>query len=180
MRLRATIVVTIAFLSTATAGADPIAHFNDRGIAFDFPASWQTYETRYHGLHWLPLVYIGSQTLREPCVSTLTSLSCSWPLDQLGDNGVVAGWYVVTLPRFATRHVKKRRVMPRHTIIVDGARVRFERAYPGSCAAIAGDESLSLTVPRRSASFWACVRGPDLRLSEQRVFAMLRSTTFSP
>jgi hypothetical protein len=178
MRLRATIVVATAFFFTAAAGADPIAHFNDRGIAFDFPASWQTYETQYHGSHWLPIVYIGSQILREPCISTPTSLSCSWPLDQLGDNSVVAGWYVVTLPRLPTRHVKKRRVLPRHTIMIDGARVRFERTYPGSCTAVAGDESLSLTVPRRSASFWACIRGPNLRLSERRLFAILRSTTF--
>jgi hypothetical protein len=180
MRLRATLVVTSALLLAAAATADPVAHFNDHGIDFDFPDSWQTYETQYHGLHWLPLVYVSSQTLSEPCISTPRSLSCSWPLDRLGDNGVVAGWYVVTLPRLMTRHVKKRRVMPRHTIMIDGARVRFDRAYPGSCAAIAGDESLSLTVPRRSVSFWACIRGPDFRLSEQRLFAMLRSTTFSP
>jgi hypothetical protein len=179
MRLRASIVVTIALVSAAAAAAGPTAHFNDRGIAFDFPDSWQTYETQYHGLHWFPLVYVSSQTLREPCISTPTSLSCSWPLDQLGDDGVVAGWYVITLPRLMTRHVKKRRVRPRHTIMIDGARVGFDRAYPGSCAAIAGDESLSLTVPRWRVAFWACIRGPDLRLSEQRLFAMLRSTTFS-
>jgi hypothetical protein len=176
-------IAAIAFAFVAAqANADstpqpPLSHFADHGIAFDYPASWQTYETKYRGLNWIPLVYIGSQPLREPCVSTPNSLSCSWPVDALNENSVVASWAVIGLPSFGR---KKKHRLPRHnTIRINGTRVRFYITRPG-CAQIGGDELITLGAPYPiSADFAACLRGPRLDLVEKQVFAMLRSTKFS-
>lgn len=166
--------------SVGAASADPLNHFSDHGVSFDYPATWTTYETPYRGLHWIPLVYLSSQAMHEPCVAIDGGLTCGPPVDALGENSAVAGWSRTIAPpiHVRTRTRRRRRLSRHNAVTIDGMRVRFYRSYPG-CPAIGGDESIVLGVPRPAGvELWACLRGPQLDLVERQLFTILRSTKF--
>jgi hypothetical protein len=176
--------------SSTSASASPSAAVvidAANGISFARPASWMRWVPNAHDpITDGPLIYLSTDPLQPGCATPpqaapnpadASGRACDWPLGELGPNGVLVTWLTTRIlaPLPSTGE----------PVEVNGATGRLQIAKPGSCSAVAADETLEVLVPIGQPKAWsniavvACLRGPDLEAAEAKVRAMLASARVS-
>lgn len=167
---------------TARPVATPAAHqagvrFENDFLALHYPASWKTLVFAPSGaLHFDPMLYLSTQSGRNPCRTRAGTTQCGWPVARLHPNGILVvmenrgypGWTLASTPGTP--------------LDVDGRKARRQITRPGRCGAIGADETIAIAIARPLRDNWtditACIRGPRLAQREDEIDAMLASTHF--
>jgi hypothetical protein len=172
-------------LAAVSAGGCGVAARNPAGpsefssgfLELRYPPTWiasQPGESRE--LHVQPLLYVSRQPTRNACRTRGMVTSCGWPLTELQPGGVLVVWENRGYPGWSLS------AAPGRALRVGGRRARIQRSRPGACAAIHGDETISVAIERPLAGNWtsvtACLRAPGLARVERGVELMLRSARF--
>jgi hypothetical protein len=127
-------------------------------------------------LHFHPLVYVSTQSSRNPCRQSQAETVCGWPVDRLRANGVLIVWENRGWPGWSLASMSGR------ALRVGGRAAKISARHPGACSTIGADETVEVSIERPLRDNWtaftACLRGPDLAVSERAVGALLASTHF--
>ena len=151
--------------------------FRNAYLQFRYPQNWRALQFPDSGeLHFHPMLYLSTQPGHNPCNQTGLSVTCGWPVDQLQPSGVLVQWENKGFPGWSLA------TQTGTSIHVDGRPAREQTAKPGDCRSIGADETVSVEIARPMADNWtaftACLRGPNLAASEQKIAAVLASTRF--
>ena len=169
----------------ATPSAEPVVLETFSGGSFERPAGWASWTPNRHA-PWLagPVLYLSTDPLLPACATSpgaspnppdAGGMACPWPLVSLSPGGVLVDWYAARILR--------PQPSAGEAVQVNGEAARLQVERPGRCAAIGGDETMSVLVPIGLNGRWsnvavdACLRGPGLAASEAQVRAMLASVT---
>jgi hypothetical protein len=165
---------------TAKAAFDPpgLLTYRGSGLTFRHPAAWTAYP--FHGLaelHFMPLVYLSTQPVQDPCSTHGGTTRCGFPIRHLRPGGVLVVWEVNGLPAVLGHG-------PGERIRVGGHLAKRGTNHGGVCRSIGGDRTIEVTIQTsRSGApltyFTACLRGPHLAQNERRIDALLASTRFA-
>jgi len=161
----------------APARAGTASSFRNAFLAFRYPTGWKPYQfDTSRTLHFHPMVYVGTQPGRNPCRQTQMETVCGWPVDRLRPNGVLIAWENRGWPGWSLASVTGK------ALKVGGRAGKISTARPGACSTIGADETVEVAIERPLQNNWtaftACLRGPNLRVSERAVTALLTSTRF--
>jgi hypothetical protein len=151
------------------------ASFSAMGLAFRYPATWQsgTWSTDESSFSQL-IVFLSTSRLKNPCaVSTSPheiAQTCVYPIGALPPGGVLVRWSANGHPPWLPTH-------PNTTIA--GRKALETRTSGGWCATLLGTETITVQIPRAVPGNWyqmdACLRGPGLPQQEAQITSMLRS-----
>lgn len=153
-------------------------------VRFAYPESWHSLRYTTPGLLTRSMIYLSTEPLSDPCVSTkegaAEAITCDWPITGLGENGVLAEWDVGGKPGWQLSAVSGARAK------VGGRPARIETGASGpvaeACRRIGADRFLSAWIARRVRSNFyrlvVCIRGPDFTTLKHEVHVLLASTRF--
>jgi len=163
--------------AAATGHGATVASFRNDYLVFRYPARWKPFQFQVSGtLHFHPMVYVSTQTSRNPCQQSPMGTECGWPVDRLRPNGVLIVWENRGYPGWSLASV------PGKALRVGGRSARSAIARPGACSEIGADETVQVAIqrplPENWTAFTACLRGPDLSAGEREIDALLASTRF--
>ena len=161
---------------TAKAAGDPSQPviYRSAGLTFRHPAAWTAYPFRETGeLHFMPLVYLSTQPVHDPCSTHGNTTSCGLPVRHLRPGGVLVSWQVNGIPAMG--------LGPGARIRVGGHPATRVVTRGGICKKIGADRTMVIAVetsptPSPLTYVTACLRGPNLPQNERRVDALLAST----
>jgi hypothetical protein len=165
-------------VTTTTAPARLDAAFDNGGLSFSYPAEWRPQSFLEVGSFFELITYLSTVTLHDPCTHPQPGMSiCGDPIGTVPPGGVLVMWGNVGFPRTAGQPEVRN---PNSTIGGQHARVTTDR--PGLCGQFKAEETITADIERPGGNHYemqACLRSPNLSLSEQRVQAMLTSTRVS-
>lgn len=156
--------------------APPIVKYSSPSLSFMHPAAWKAYPFKWPGeLHFRPLVYLSTQPVHDPCATHGNTTSCGFPVQSLEPGGVLITWNASSPLAMGLGPGSALRVGGRPATRVDSP--------GGMCRSIGADRTIHVLVatrplPSTLTEFTACLRGPALAQSVQRVDALLASTKF--
>lgn len=169
----------------------PLAHYADAVLSFDYPASWMVSHYQYVSNFYMPIVYLSTQPTHDPCVRTGDSTSCGDPISSLKSGKVLVVWSAWGFPgwnlnvvrgsplQVGGRPAKWEALRPP----VPTPNPRVPRSRQAGCAAMGGDESVTVWVARPGANnaytLTACLRPANLGEAESDLRALLDSTRFT-
>ena len=143
-------------------------------VAFDYPAAWDTRTGAINpGGNWT-IEFVSPQTLPSECVESSTGGVCyTWPRMRLSENGIVVAFRYYGRPGL---------VPPTPTSLGDRSAANVSRSADSACAAIGGDQSVTIVEPQTVGQVgWlaidACLAAPDHRAGEALFDAMLASVS---
>lgn len=154
--------------------------FDGGGVSFRFPASWTAHQ------YVMPpstirsvFVYLSNDALHNPCQGTGSGMTCAYPIDRLGADGVLVTWSENGSPAWTFKSFRE--AAGRRTTI-GGRPAKVLIGTSGrTCASIGADELIEVVVPNGRYNWYemdACIRGPNLGAAEAQVTAMLRTVQF--
>lgn len=157
--------------------APPVVEYTSSFLSFTHPATWKAYPFQWAGgLHFRPLVYLSTQPLHDPCSTQGNTTSCGFPVQRLQPGGVLVTWNASSPPAVALGSGGTQ-------VKVDGRPARRVDTAGGICRSIGADRTIDVLVATRPlpsplTEFTACLRGPGIAQSVNRVDALLASTKF--
>lgn len=179
---------TTAATASSSASVGLIAD-SANGFSFDRPLNWQRWQPNQHDPATSgPLLYLSTDDLLPNCAAAPGAspnppdgqgYACTWPLRELERDSVLVVVYT-------TRILVPLPTSGGNQIHVNGASAQLQIAKPGGCGAIGADETLDVMLPigqptpLSNIGLMACLRGPNLALSEAQVGAMLASLKLAP
>jgi len=180
----ATLLIAFAVTLSGAGRLRPVGgltHFNEQGLAFDYPASWRTFHYQEVSSFTNLVAYLATVDVPEPCITTEDSISsrtdCSDRYVLTPDSLVVAvssnglpGFSMLNVPAGAT------------PIVVDGLPAYFVHE---TSTAVSADETLTWTLARPGSvdndyTIRASIRGPHLEQFETALRALVASVRFEP
>jgi len=177
-------------MPSLTPEASPVADSVD-GISFERPVSWTRKQPNvFDPINDGPLIYLSTDPLLPECATALgqprnapdsQGRACDRPLTSLSPNGVLVTWESTRILEPITDPNRDPTASP--LITIDGIDTALHVAFPGTCVAIGGDETITTTIPIgqptpvTNLAVVACLRGPDIGTAESQLRAMLESTT---
>ena len=167
----------LAAWSAASPRSKPVlATYRNSFVTFQYPSAWSTSVWKSSVLHFDPMVYLSTQSTRNPCRTTGTSTTCGWPVERLAHGGVVLRWENRGYPGTSVAS------FPGSPASIGGRSAKLSTQRPGSCGSLGADETISVAIARPMAGNWtavdACLRGPNLAEGERQVRALLSSARF--
>jgi len=179
----AVVAGSLAVWSAASKGAKAplLATYRNSFLTFKYPAAWSPSVFTEQTLHFHPMVYLSTQSTHDPCRTVAaagggSSTTCGWPIDRLAAGGVVVvlenrGSPLVSLANFSGALTR-----------IGGRNAKISTQRPGTCRALGGDATVTVSILRPLASNWtavdACLRGPNLAVQERQLRALLSSMRF--
>jgi hypothetical protein len=139
--------------------------FSGGGVSFRYPAGWQVQRESVQGLHFRPIVELGTDALHARCVQSTDGMSCGWPLERLSPGGMVA---IVSASTHPPIRGKARTPMKAEVLT----------SRPGACAEIGGDLTFDATIAvsrGQSDQIVVCAKSPGLERSRHVAMRLLRS-----
>jgi hypothetical protein len=161
------------------------------GISFERPVSWTRMQPNaFNPINDGPLIYLSTDPLLPECATALgqprkspdsQGRACDPPLASLSTNGVLVTWRSTRILEPITDTNRDPTASP--LITIDGIDTALHVGFPGTCAAVGGDETITATIPIgqptpvSNLAVVTCLRGPDTATAESQLRAMLESTT---
>lgn len=133
------------------------AEYTDGGLSFTYPANWHAAKYDLRGSFGRVIVYLSSQSIHDPCVRSVGTISCGSPIGRLSPGSVLLAWSSIGGP---TLHLAD---VPGQGITISGRQARLQVERPGICGQIGGDETVTGTIEGGSSNFYqlvACLRSP--------------------
>ena len=163
--------------AASTGKAAQLASFRNAFVEFTYPSTWAASEPAAGGaLHVQPMVYLSVQRTSDPCRTQGATVACGWPIRHLRPGGVLIEWENRGYPGWTLAS------MPGTALSIDGRPARRVVSRPGICGTIGADESVQIAVARPLPDNWtavtACLRGPNIEASEDKLAALLASARF--
>jgi hypothetical protein len=155
------------------------ACYTRREISFVYPKTWQAMPEQFAATK-RTLVYLSTDPLHDPCQRTPSLITCHFPIDSIGPNGVFAYWLEGRWSVLAVRRA------PGTPTRIGGRPARVAISSSGSavdgCRQLGGDEAVTALVarpvPHTFDVFVACLSGPDHQQAEKEIGVILESTRF--
>jgi hypothetical protein len=167
----------------------PLAHYSDRTLSFDHPASWRVSHYEVTSSFSATIVFLSTQPIHDPCsVRTASSLVCSLslaePTQTLKPGGVEVVWSEHDFPGWSFDRVQGQ------ALVVDGHAARWQTQSepqpdphaPSTCSHMGGLESVQVivlsSVPYRWYELDACFGPGDPASRERELHILLDSVRF--
>jgi hypothetical protein len=184
---RAFLVACLALL-VACAGPSPpsapadngMAHFNESGLVFDYPAAWRPFRYQVISSFSNLIAYLATVDVPDPCTRAANSIACGQSY-RLVPNSIVVS---VTGRGFPGFNILDGPPPGATAIVVGGLPAYVERVAPVDAAAGA-DTSVQWTIARpgsvdNSYAIQANIKGPDVADQLHQVEALVSSLQFDP
>lgn len=164
-----------AHQSAGQGQAASTASFSGLGLAFEYPAGWQSGTWNVITPMSELIVDLSTARLRNPCTQTTGGAgSCGYPVSALPPGGVLVSWSAFSNPIWH---------LPKANIVVGGRKAAETRSGGGWCATLRGTTAITVMIPRAGTGNWyqmdACLRAPGLSQLETEMSAMLNSVRIS-
>jgi hypothetical protein len=157
----------------------PTADGEFDGLSFDDPWEWTSQPFDVVSSFSDVATYLSPMRLHDPCIHRSVpagdEITCGYPIAQLDPGTVLITWTSIGFPHPADQPAVRQ---PNTTI--GGRLARVDRATPGDCSGIGGEETIVADIERPNGNIYemhACLRGPGpLNEMEQAIFLMLAAT----
>ena len=164
---------------SAPAG-DELAHFNEAGLVFDYPAAWRPFRYQVVSRFSNLIVYLATVDVPDPCTRTANSIACGQSY-RLVPNSIVVS---VTGRGFPGFNILDGPPPGATALVAGGLPAYVTRLGPADTAAGA-DASVQWTIARpgsvdNSYEIRADVKGPDVADPLHQVEALVSTLQFDP
>ncbi|MFI5262613.1 MAG: hypothetical protein ACHQZR_08680 [Candidatus Limnocylindrales bacterium] len=174
-----------ACASAATVGptATGLATFDQRGLAFEYPAGWQTFTYTVQSSFSDVIAYLATVSVPEPCATTVASDSTRVDCEDrftLTPDSLVVQVTAASFPSFDITH----RPDDATALTIGGLPGYVETA--GSDAAVPGVDrtvTWSIAMPGSIDNYYAIeaqMRGPDLGALQAQMASVIASVRYDP
>jgi hypothetical protein len=188
-RTLAVLALTVLGCASLAAASAPIAttSFDTTGFHTRYPSTWSPLQQSSQPSIGTSLIWLSNQPMHDPCTTTASgdgiTSTCGFPIASLAPSGVVVHWSRDDGPNTVDAAALAR--TPGQTLQVDGHPAKFTVEAPSysSCGTLTATREVLATIladDRAAFQMDACIRGPNLRKTENQLRHMTETTTFTP